>query len=234
VELVLSHCNHVGSNFGLHHCWATCCHSILWSEWAKTIQDSQKNVRTMRRKLQHAKEIVPMCGKGYRVAELASLMTARHVRPLHEWQTVLKELILWFKTTDGLLSRTQPIGLTWAVDLHIPPSTRTSDITWAHVATSKQFLQRYREGNAFLQHVLTSDETWVHLYECARKLQSTEWKHMPSNGEVMLTMFGDFNGPSSRIIRIVDRRLTVHGTVLCLKRRWNPLFAVNAEDRWQM
>jgi len=39
------------------------------------------------------------------VAEQALLMeTAWVVQPLYDWQTVLNELMLWFKRTDILLS----------------------------------------------------------------------------------------------------------------------------------
>jgi len=29
VKLMQSYSKHVGSTFGLNHCWATCCHSIF-------------------------------------------------------------------------------------------------------------------------------------------------------------------------------------------------------------
>jgi hypothetical protein len=43
--------------------------------------------------------------KGSKVSEKASLMkTTWPVQPLHGWQTMLSELMLWFKRTDRLLS----------------------------------------------------------------------------------------------------------------------------------
>jgi len=46
--------------------------------------------------------------------------------------------------------------------------------------------------------------------------------------------FGTSIGPFSGTTRIVDRWSIVHSFVLCLKRSWNPLFTVDAEnaDKW--
>ena len=64
-----------------------------------------------------------------------------------------------------------------------------------------QNLDRYdKEGDAFLDRIITGDETWVHHYEPECKLQSMEWKHpkspirkefksQPSAGKLMLTVF---------------------------------------------
>jgi len=66
--------------------------------------------------------------KGSEVAEQVLVMTAWAVQSLHEQWTMLNELMLWFKRTDGLLSLIQVTSWT-SVDLHIPASKRTSDIT---------------------------------------------------------------------------------------------------------
>jgi hypothetical protein len=66
------------------------------------------------------------------------------------------------------------------VDLHIPPTMRTLGITkfvqdgyqsspqmskkWACMEMHMQFLQQYCEGEAFLQQIVTGDETWMHHY----------------------------------------------------------------------
>jgi hypothetical protein len=65
--------------------------------------------------------------------------------------------------------------------------------------------QHLKEEEAFLQWIVTGDETWMHHYEPTSKHQSVEWKHassprtkrlrsVPSAGKVMLMLFCDFNG----------------------------------------
>lgn len=66
--------------------------------------------------------------------------------------------------------------------------------------------ERYeREGELFLNKILTCDETWVHHFEPESKRQSMEWKHtsspvkkkfktQASAGKVMLTVFWDAQG----------------------------------------
>jgi len=68
-------------------------------------------------------------------------------------------------------------------------------------------LARYREeGDNFLQHIVTGDETLIHHYEPESKRQSMQWKHpssptakkfktQPSAGKLMLTAFWDSQGP---------------------------------------
>jgi len=83
-----------------------CCHSIFEVRGDKILQDSQKNIRTIQRKLYYAKEGVPM---GRRVPKWQNqlMKTAQAIQPLHEQWTMLNELImLWFKRTDRLLSLT--------------------------------------------------------------------------------------------------------------------------------
>ena len=63
-----------------------------------------------------------------------------------------------------------------------------------------------KEGEAFLDRIITVDETWVHHYEPECKRQSIEWKHpqspirkkfksQPSPVKLKLTVFGDSQGP---------------------------------------
>ncbi len=70
-----------------------------------------------------------------------------------------------------------------------------------------ELLQRYQnEGEAFLEQIVTTDETWVHHYEPETKQQSMMWKHSDSPtvkkfktrasaNKVMLTLFWDMKGP---------------------------------------
>ena len=74
-----------------------------------------------------------------------------------------------------------------------------------HICSS--LLERYnREGDNFLNRIITGDETWVHHYEPETKRQSMQWKHtsspsskkfksQPSAGKLRLTVFWDSQGP---------------------------------------
>jgi len=74
-----------------------------------------------------------------------------------------------------------------------------------HICSS--LLERYnREGDNFLNCIITGDETWVHHYEPETKRQSMQWKHtsspssknfksQPSAGKLLLTVFWDSQGP---------------------------------------
>ena len=72
-----------------------------------------------------------------------------------------------------------------------------------HIYSS--LLERYnREGDNFLNRIITGDETWVHYYEPETKRQSMQWKHasspsskksQPSAGKLLLTVFWDSEGP---------------------------------------
>ena len=45
------------------------------------------------------------------------------------------------------------------------------------VQTSKRFLERYaREGERFLQSIITSDESWLPFYNLETKAKSIVWK----------------------------------------------------------
>ena len=45
------------------------------------------------------------------------------------------------------------------------------------VSTSRAFLQKWRSGsNAFLDCIITSDETWLHYYDPETEQQSSVWK----------------------------------------------------------
>jgi hypothetical protein len=71
----------------------------------------------------------------------------------------------------------------------------------------QQHFDRYgNEGDAFLDRIITGDETWIHHYDPDSKRQSMEWKHpqsptkkkfksQPSTGKLILTVFWDSQGP---------------------------------------
>ena len=51
-----------------------------------------------------------------------------------------------------------------------------------HICSS--LLERYnREGDNFLNRIITGDETWVHHYELETKRQSMQWKHTSSSSK---------------------------------------------------
>jgi len=74
-----------------------------------------------------------------------------------------------------------------------------------HICSS--LLEWYnREGENFLNCIITGDETWFHHYEPETKWQSMQWKHtssppskkfksQPSAGKLLLTVFWDSQGP---------------------------------------
>jgi len=82
----------------------------------------------------------------------------------------------------------------------------------------------------------------IHVWNC-KQCQSVEWKHVivqdqkfksvPSASKWCWSCFGTLMGPSSSTTRIMDRWSMLH-IVQCLKRSWNPLFTLNAEEFWQI
>ena len=45
------------------------------------------------------------------------------------------------------------------------------------VKSCRRFVQRFeQEGEGFLSRIVTSDKTWISLYEPESKEQSTKWK----------------------------------------------------------
>jgi len=87
------------------------------------------------------------------------------------------------------------------------PKRLTSEMKDRSVDACQELLCQYEaDGEAFLQHIVTGDESWIHLYEPEQKRQSMEWRHtsspkpkkvrvLRSAGKVMLTFFWDYNGP---------------------------------------
>ena len=63
----------------------------------------------------------------------------------------------------------------------------------------------FHEGQAFLKHIVTGEETWIYFYDPESKRQSSVWKSpkdppplkarsSKSAGKVMLVLFFDHEG----------------------------------------
>jgi len=57
------------------------------------------------------------------------------------------------------------------------PKELTEERKRKHLDVCSRHLARYREGDNFLQQIVTGDETWIHHYEPESTRQSVEWKH---------------------------------------------------------
>jgi len=58
----------------------------------------------------------------------------------------------------------------------------TEDHKSQRIVTSREFLNRYAdEGEAFLDSIVTGDETWVYHFTPESKQQSLEWRHSRSS-----------------------------------------------------
>lgn len=61
------------------------------------------------------------------------------------------------------------------------PRILSDDEKLQRVQSSTEFLSRYeREGDRFLRRIITTDETWIPLYEPESKRESMIWKHSQS------------------------------------------------------
>jgi len=91
-------------------------------------------------------------------------------RPFHEQQTVLNELMLWFKGTGNYCywRRWQVGHHLWIFTVHHPWGPQASQNFYKmgakaanrHTQTGMQYLHQYHEeGEAFLQWIVTGDET---------------------------------------------------------------------------
>ena len=105
------------------------------------------------------------------------------------------------------------------------PKMLTPEHKQRRIELSQQCLSRYeKDGDDFLNRVVTCDETWVWHYEPESKRQSMEWKHtnspvkkkfksQRSTGKVMLTVFWDMQGPIT--ISYLEKGTTVNGANYC-------------------
>jgi hypothetical protein len=81
------------------------------------------------------------------------------------------------------------------------PQFLTPEMKQNCVVACQTLLDQYeRDGEAFLDRIVTTDESWVHHYAPANKQSSMEWRHTESprprkvrvqspTGKVMLTVF---------------------------------------------
>jgi len=86
------------------------------------------------------------------------------------------------------------------------PRMLTQEHKEHHMQVCQDLLNQYKaEGDSFLDHVITGEETWCHHYEPESKQQSMEWRHvnspskkrfktLPSAGKVICTVFWDRQG----------------------------------------
>ncbi|XP_055942641.1 histone-lysine N-methyltransferase SETMAR-like [Argiope bruennichi] len=112
-------------------------------------------------------------------SELARQTRFAHTTVLH----ILKESL-------GM----RKIALRWV------PHNWTEMQKWLRYDAARTRLKRYgREGEAFLRHIITLDETWARSYQLKLKQKSKEWRHYgpprsskflqnPSNVKVMLIL----------------------------------------------
>lgn len=105
------------------------------------------------------------------------------------------------------------------------PRQLTDDNKQTRLRICTELKHRYeQEGNAFLDSIMTSDETWIHHYEPESKKQSMEWRHasspvkkkfrtQPSAGKVMMTIFWDSMGPV--FVDFLEDQSTINSTYYC-------------------
>lgn len=101
------------------------------------------------------------------------------------------------------------------------PRLLSDDDKQRRVTESMRFLRRFdREGNRFLQRIVTADETWLYYYDPETKQQSSQWKCSDSPppkkarctrsmGKHMFIVFFDMNGPI--LMHAVPKGKTVTG-----------------------
>ncbi|XP_037560729.1 uncharacterized protein LOC119438774 [Dermacentor silvarum] len=86
------------------------------------------------------------------------------------------------------------------------PKQLTDQHKELHMGQAFQHLFRYHEDLAFLEWIVTGDESWCHHYEPETKWDSMQWKHpsspppkkckaVASAGKVLLNVFFDVQGP---------------------------------------
>ena len=62
------------------------------------------------------------------------------------------------------------------------PKQLTPEMKERRVDACQELLRRYKaDGEAFLQRIITGDDSWVHFYEPEQKRQSMEWCHTSSS-----------------------------------------------------
>ena len=93
------------------------------------------------------------------------------------------------------------------------------------VQDSRAFLRRVnREGDNFLSRIITTDETWLWLYDPETRSQSAVWKRSSSSppqkarvsrcgGKYMFIMFADMHGMILQ--HVVPKNTTVNSDYYC-------------------
>ncbi|XP_037572224.1 histone-lysine N-methyltransferase SETMAR-like [Dermacentor silvarum] len=87
-----------------------------------------------------------------------------------------------------------------------------------------QHIFRYHEDAAFLEWIVTGNESWCHHYEPETKRDSLQWKHVSplplkkckavaSAGKVLLTAFFDVRG--LLLVEFLEHRRTINSDVKC-------------------
>lgn len=86
------------------------------------------------------------------------------------------------------------------------PRQLTEELKLKRLNVCTELLKRYAsEGDAFMNNIITGDESWAHHYTPETKRQSMQWHHLgspppkkfkvtPSAGKVMVTVFWDMQG----------------------------------------
>lgn len=99
------------------------------------------------------------------------------------------------------------------------PRLLTSEHKEKRVAASRKFLaQYYKDGDDYLDRIITTDETWLFLFDPETKEQSRQWKtdgspppkkarHAKSTGKQMYIFFMDRAG------MILQHAVPIHTTV---------------------
>lgn len=106
------------------------------------------------------------------------------------------------------------------------PKMLTDEHKTKRLAHALSFLERYdKEGDEFLSHIVTGDETWVSYYTPETKRQSSEWHHSksptrprkfkrePSTRKIMATVFWDRKG--ILLIDFLPRGTTINAERYC-------------------
>jgi [histone H3]-lysine36 N-dimethyltransferase SETMAR len=105
------------------------------------------------------------------------------------------------------------------------PKMLTDEHKQKRLASAQKFLQRYRnEGDEFLGHIVTGDETWISYTNVESKQQSMQWRHSwspkakkfkqaPSVKKIMATVFWDKKGVL--FIDFLERGKTINANAYC-------------------
>ena len=105
------------------------------------------------------------------------------------------------------------------------PRLLSSEQKTTRVEISQRLLNRFEEeGNAFLERILTCDETWVHHYTPESKRASMEWRRKSEAapkkakvkllaGKVLSTVFWDYRGVV--YVDFLTERRTINAQYYC-------------------